>query len=331
VTMPRPDGSLAVLVVTAMYPHEQRPGSGAFVMQQVECLRALGHTVDVVHIRGYESKWNYLRGAVDVLQATWRSRYDVVHAHYGLTGVFALARWRAPLVVTLHGSDVLQGILQPLMSSLVSTLADATIAVSPAIAARCPGTVIPCGVDLETFRPIDRHEARRQLGLKGQRKLVLFPFDPERRVKRYDLAEAAVELLQAQDLNVSLLPVWGVPNEKMPLYYSAADVMVLCSDSEGSPTSIKEALGCGLPVVSTDVGDVRSITGGIAGTEICEANARALAVALARALERTEPISSEARAAMRRFDQKQTVQAVVEVYRAVLRRPAELVTSRNFN
>jgi glycosyltransferase involved in cell wall biosynthesis len=234
------------------------------------------------------------------------------------------------MVVTLHGSDVLQGIFQPLVSRMVSTIADATVVVSPEIARRCPGTVIPCGVDLEKFKRTDRTRARQTLGLPVSGKVVLFPFDPERRVKRYDLANGAVEMLRSRGLDVSILPVWTVPNERMPLYYSAADVMLLCSDSEGSPTSVKEALACDLPVVSTDVGDVRSMIAGIQGTELCEQNAPALAAGLQRTLQR-EAVSFDGRSAMTRFDQTTTAQALVDVYRAVVRDRPRPSTSRNCN
>jgi len=186
--------------------------------------------------------------------------------------------------------------------------------------------VIPCGVDLERFRRTDRARARQELGLPLTGKVVLFPFNPERRVKRYDLASGAVRLLCARGLNASILPVWAVPNERMPLYYSAADVMVLCSDTEGSPTSVKEALACDLPVVSTDVGDVRSLIIGIEGTQMCEQNVASLAVGLGRALERNERIAFQGRSAMTRFDQARTVQALVQVYRTVVDRSS----SRNF-
>jgi glycosyltransferase involved in cell wall biosynthesis len=311
--------ALSVLVVTAMYPHAEQPGSGAFVMHQVGFLRSLGHEVSVVHIRGYQSRWNYLKGALSVLRATWRKRYDVVHVHYGLTGVCALIRWRTPLVVTLHGSDVLQGWLQPLVSRIISSIADATIVVSPAIANHWRGTVIPCGVDLEKFRRMDRAVARRELGLPDTGKVVLFPFDPNRRVKRYDVAEGAVQLLRERGMDISILPVWNVANDRMPLYYSAADAMVLCSDTEGSPTSVKEALACNLPVVSTDVGDVRSLLIGIDGTEICDQNVTSLAVGLERAIERNEVLAFNGRSAMARFDHNRTAQALMNVYGAVLR------------
>jgi glycosyltransferase involved in cell wall biosynthesis len=286
----------------------------------VEQLRALRHEVDVVHVRGYQSRLNYLKGAAEVLRSTWSGRYDVVHVHYGLTGICALIRWPTPLVVTLHGSDILQGRLQPLLSKLVSVVADATIVVSPDIASRCRGTLIPCGVDLERFRPAERTASRLALGLPTTGRYVLFPFDPRRGLKRYDIAEGAVALLRERGMDVSLLPVWNVANERMPLYYSAADVMVLCSDTEGSPTSVKEALACNLPVVSTDVGDVRTIFRGIDGTEICEQTPTSVAAALARSLDRCEGVRFDGRSAMRRYDQWATAQSLIRVYRDVIRR-----------
>jgi glycosyltransferase involved in cell wall biosynthesis len=224
------------------------------------------------------------------------------------------------MIVTLHGSDVLQGRFQRSVSKLVSALADSTIVVSSAIAARCPGTLIPCGVDLERFHPLDRATARLQLGLTAAGNYILFPFNPERRLKRHDIAAEAVALLKKEGLNVSLVSVWSVPNEQMPLYYSAMDAMVLCSDTEGSPTSVKEALACNLPVVSTDVGDVRSLLRGIDGTEICEQRASSIAAGLRRVLDRTAGAVFDGRSAMSRYDQAATVDALLDVYNGVVRR-----------
>src|SRR5436190_1039755 len=93
------------------------------------------------------------------------------------TGAALSVLFVTPMVVTLHGSDMLRGRLQPLLSRLISAIADAAIAVSPAIAERCHGALIPCGVDLERFRPIDRAQARSRLGLAPDLQYVLFPFD----------------------------------------------------------------------------------------------------------------------------------------------------------
>src|SRR5262249_39427473 len=152
-----------------------------------------------------------------------------------------------------------------------------TIVVSPKIHQKLGGEIIPCGVDLSLFSPRPKAEARRRLGLADDRKYILFPFDPNRAVKRFDIAREAVSRLAANGQDVDMLTVSKVHFREMPWYYSAADAMILCSDSEGSPTSVKEALACNLPVVSTDIGDVREIMKGISGVEITEQTPGSLA------------------------------------------------------
>src|SRR2546428_14023320 len=137
--------SLKVVFVTNMSPHEEDPASGAFVMQQAKQLRKIGHCVDVFHFLGYRSRLKYLTSAIDVFARTHKASYDIVHAHYGLSGFPSLFRYRTPLVITLHGSDALIGKIQPFISKMVCSLADAVIVVSKAIAAKIPGEIIPCG------------------------------------------------------------------------------------------------------------------------------------------------------------------------------------------
>lgn len=314
------DESLRILVVTAMYPRPGKEGYGAFVMHQVEQLRAQGHEVDVLDFPGYRSKLEYFKAAAAVYRRTRRGRYSIVHAHYGLTGIAALFRNSVPLVLTVHGSDALVGRLQPMITKFVSRMADATIVVSPAISGRIPGITIPCGVDLSVFEPKPKEESRRRLGLAAGRKYVLFPFDKQRAVKRFDLAAASVQLLASNGMDVELLTVSKVHFREMPWYYSAADVMILCSDSEGSPTSVKEALSCNLPVVSTEVGDVREIMQGVYGVEIVEQNANSLAAGLKRVLSPGAGFVFNGRKAMDRYSQYKTVSEIVEVYRRTIER-----------
>src|SRR5438132_6386568 len=301
-----------------MYPTSQMPHYGAFVWQQAEQLRRFGHTVDIVNILGFRSKLNYLKGAVDVVRKTSSTAYDIVHAHYGLTAFPAWFRFQAPLVITLHGSDLLGGRFERLCSRIICRFSDAVIVVSEEMRQRVPGIVIPCGIDLNLFRPYKRDEARARLGWPLDKYLILFPFDPGRRVKRYDRAKAAVERLSEDGIGGELITVFGVDNREMPWHYSAADAMILCSDREGSPTSVKEALACNLPVVSTDVGDVREIMSGIAGTEIVEQSPVSLAAGLRRVLNRPPDFVFDGRTAMERYSQQKAVEAILAVYRRVI-------------
>jgi teichuronic acid biosynthesis glycosyltransferase TuaC len=318
--VPSVEGALIVriLCVTNMYPSPQRPGSGAFVCQQVEQLRRFGHTVDVINILGFQSKMNYLRCTLDVIRMTSAVAYDIVHAHYGYSAYPAMFRLQAPLVITLHGTDVLGNIFERLCTRAVSHFADAVIVVSEGMRRRIPGIVIPCGVDLGVFKPYDRDKARARLRWPKDRHIVLFPFDPARREKRYDLARASVERLVQEGVDAELKTVVNVPNAEMPWCYSAADALLLCSDYEGSPTSIKEALACNRPVVATEVGDVGELLNGIAGTRICPQDAGTIARNLREVFDWSRNHEFRGRAAMARYDQALTVEKIVGVYADVL-------------
>jgi len=274
----------------------------------------------VISFPGYRSKWEYFHAAVKVFHQTRNNSYSVVHVHYGVTALAALFRNSTPLVITVHGSDALVGWSEPCITRLMSKMADATIVVNKRISERISGHVIPCGVSLSLFEPKPKAEARNRLGLLSDRKYVLFPFAAHRAVKRFDLASAAVQQLVSEGLDVELLTVSKVHFREMPWYYSAADVMVLCSDSEGSPTSVKEALACNLPVVSFDVGDVKEILAGIPGAEIVDRSAGSLSAALGRAIKPNKGFEFNGRQAIERYSQKNTADAIIDVYRRITKR-----------
>jgi glycosyltransferase involved in cell wall biosynthesis len=80
-----------------------------------------------------------------------------------------------------------------------------------------------------------------------------------------------------------------LPPPTVARYLNASDLFVLSSAYEGMPIAALEALACGLPVCTTDVGDVRrAVTSGVNGEVIAERTPTALAQALARCLERLD-------------------------------------------
>lgn len=309
---------LKILVVTNMYPTSETVNWGTFVKHQVMALEQMGNKVDVYYIQGRQSKWNYLKAIWHVFVTTFISRYDVVHAHHGLSGVASLLRFRTPLIITFHGTDIQMGIIQPFLSRLAARFSDASIVVSEKLSSIIPGVIIPCGVDTSVFTPMNINEARLRLGFPLHKKIVIFPFDPARKIKRYDLAQSAVDELNKKGFPVTLEPIWNIPNEKMPLYYAAADVMILCSDSEGSPTSVKEALSCNTPVVSTDVGDVAQILKGIDNVVICKHTSEDIARGIETVLKNSKQCRFDGRTAMiNRYDQQLITNSIMKVYESV--------------
>lgn len=281
----RPSAPLRLLVVTNMYPTAGRPLLGAFVAEQVESLRARGIATDVLFVDGPGSTWNYAAGPRDLHRALHGTAYDLIHAHYVFSGLIAATQRRLPIVLTHHGIEAQQGWTAPLCR-LASRLADATIATSPAVARglRTPGaTILPCGVDTDLFRPLPQAEARARLGLPAGGRLILFLGAP-RPEKRLPLIEAAVERLRADMPEAALLKVHDQLRAAVPFWLNAADVLVLASVAEGSPVAVREAMACNLPVVSTDVGDVRALFDGLPGHFVAAGEAEDLAANLKAAL-----------------------------------------------
>lgn len=290
---------MRVLVFTAAYPSVAAPTSGTFVQEQVESLRKAGIDVDVFAFEGNRSAKNYEQAVKKLRRIVRQQRYDLVHAHYGLTGAAALLQREIPVVITYHGSDLLgevgkdnrytvAGRWKTVLSQGAGWGAVQRIVVAGILKPKLwplPSVVIPMGVDISLFRAIPAGQARSQLGLPQKNRLILFPAAPENTTKRYDIACSAVDLLRRTYPDVALVPLTNVPHHRVPLYMNACDALILTSMHEASPCVIKEALACGLPIVSVNVGDVVERIAGLPGCYICDRNPTDAAEKLQQALE----------------------------------------------
>src|ERR1017187_2128244 len=92
--------SYTILVVTNLWPTEADPSYGSFVKAQVESLSQCGVVSDVLFINGRESRWNYLLGVRQVRKQLRAKHYDLIHAHFGLSGWVARWQLQVPLVVS---------------------------------------------------------------------------------------------------------------------------------------------------------------------------------------------------------------------------------------
>jgi len=306
-----------------MWPTERSPALGPFVRDQVNALRELeGLEVEVYSFDPPGGIRPYLKAAADVARRYRGRRFDVVHAHYGLSGFCALAvRGARASVVTFHGDDLrlrkVAGI-----SRLVARLADLPATVSGYLArseARRlggPGTrrriaVLPCGVDLRRFRPIPRQDAREQLGLDPDRPYLLFPADPSRPEKRHDRARALAEAAGAE-----LLVYSNTDPELVPSYVNAANAVIVTSEREGFGLAPLEALACDVPVLATPVGIAPLALSGIPGTLCDDFDVQRWLDVLRPHLEAPDPrITGRARAST--FGSDRMAERVARAYRAL--------------
>ena len=240
-----------------------------FFTQQIETLEENGVDCTVLVVPGAEQIdgdlggtrgiKEYLQFFPRVRQELRRGDYDLIHANYGLTAPYAITQLQLPVVLTLWGSDVIG--FDGLVTKACAWRADAVTVRSEEmreILGRDDAYIVPSGVDLTRFRPIDRAEARERVGWDIEGKHVLFPYSPEYERKNYPLAKRVVEQAESKlGEAVTLQTISGVPHEDVVYYVNAADALLLTSDHEGSPNTVKEAMACNVPVISTDVGDVR--------------------------------------------------------------------------
>lgn len=312
-----------ILILTNMWPEAENPTRGGFVAEQVEDIRGLlpEWGVEVMVIDGRRGRREYLKAIVDLRRRLRDGGYDLVHAHYGLSGAVAAFQRRIPFVVTYHGSDVYIR-WQRWLSRWAGRGAAAMIFVSERLRGKygsATGEVIPCGVDSELFAPGDRQEARERLGIPDEAVVVVFPGDPDRAVKGYPLFQWVLDALPP-DLRdrVHELVLTGLSHREVPLRLRAADAVLLTSRYEGAGTVAKEAVACGVPVVSTDVGDVRAVIEGAPGCAVAGTDPEALATALVRAIEPRPPWDGRDHLERLGMDRMSVARRVAEVYRAVL-------------
>jgi glycosyltransferase involved in cell wall biosynthesis len=309
-------GSVKVLVVTNMYPTPSMPSFGVFVEDQVAALRRAGASVDVFFVNGKESTWNYLWGFFRFWRFLRGRRYDLIHAHYVLTGLIARAQWGHRVVLTHHGPEALgHPRWQTVLCHLATPFFDEVIHVSEEVRRALrdrDGWVIPCGVDLEVFAPQPRDEVRARLGLPLDKRLVLWAGDPTRPEKRFSLVEQAMDRVRACLPDAELILLTGRPHQVVPAYMSACDALVLTSAAEGSPMVIKEAMACNLPIVSVRVGDVPEVIGGTPGCALAERDPADIAAKLVEVLR--EPRRTDGRTRVEHLAHDRIAQRILAVY-----------------
>ena len=182
-------------------------------------------------------------------------------------------------------------------------------------------TLLPCGVDIYCFKPVNKQTARQQLGWDTTGTYILFAGSKEIYVKNYPLAKQAIERIPS----AKLIELKGYRRDEVNLALNAADVALMTSFSEGSPQFIKEALACNCPIVSTDVGDVKLLIEEIDGCFITSFEIGSVVESLQKALNfvsaqgRTE---GRNRIEAAELTVKQVTTKLIEIYKQCIQHDA---------
>ncbi|WP_377109550.1 glycosyltransferase [Pseudoalteromonas sp. R86517] len=267
---------MKVLVVSNMYPGRNKDFkyAGIFVKEQVDALNGEKDIeCDLFIIDGYKSKLHYLFGTLKLYIHLLFNRYDIIHAHYGLSAMFVLfnpfkRKWNN-VVLTLHGGDILsaQGKkIQVMLTKMILPKVGAVLTLNEEMNRvvknyRKDYVICPCGVDASFFCKEDNSERINT---------VVFPGRKDRKVKNYPLFEEIIQCYEDKYEPLSIIVLDGYKRDEVKKILIESSVMLMTSISEGSPQAIKEAMSCDMAILSTNVGDVSVLLEGVSGADIFE-------------------------------------------------------------
>jgi glycosyltransferase involved in cell wall biosynthesis len=315
-----------------------------FARRQIASIgrRGRGHVdgdvaVDTFYLASRTHPVEVARECARLREHMQRFQPDLVHAQYGTVTALVAAivtslpsRRATPLVITLRGSDInkvksmgsFRSGLGRAFSQLAALRAARIICVSGRLRDQLwwhedRAIIQPNGTNLALFSPMPRSEARAQLGWAHDDPTILFNAALAPEVKRLDLATAAAERAQKVDPRIRFVVLNGdVAPDRIPLYLNASDVLLMTSDTEGSPNIVREGLACGLPVVSVDVGDVPERLEGVTLSTIVPRDPDAIAAAVLDVVRRGG--RSNGPEIMKRLSEDAVADRIIALYRDAL-------------
>jgi len=292
----------------------KKDGISPIILNQGESLKKVNISIEFYTIKGKGLK-GYIR-AISTLRTYLKTHnYDVIHAHYSLSAFVASLAGAKPLIVSLMGSDIKAKQYYKWIIKIFNYLFWRSVIVKSQdmyndIKIK-NAYIIPNGINMDRFKPISKKIAQKKLGWDSSKKHILFPSSPKRIEKNFKLANEAFNLLSNIDLELHYLE--NIPNEDMPFYYNAADVVLMTSLWEGSPNAIKEAMACNRPIVTTKVGDVKKI---INQTEGCFISNNYNAKEIAKLLEITlEYKQTKGKEKMIFLNENNIAEQIIDIYK----------------
>lgn len=293
----------------------------AFVQSQYDSLQKEGLDMMMYPVVGHGWK-GYAKNLLALRRLIKKEKPEVVHAHYSSCGYLvslASLGLKAKIVVSILGSFPRKSRKLKLVRFCVDHVWDATIVKSERTRSQLDRDlpVIPNGVDIDHFTIIEQEKAREMVGFDKDKKYVIFVADPARPEKQFSLAQKAVEQLNGE--SVQLVPVYNKPHKEVVAYLCAADALIMTSSNEGSPNVIKEAMACNCPIVVTDVGDVRFVTGAIGGTYVSNSfNPEELSELLRKALDFGARTQGRERIINLGLTSQRVAQRIIQVYSSIV-------------
>ena len=288
-----------------------------FVHEQGESLSALGIEVEYFAVvgkgaKGYLSNFRRLQMVIKYLQP------NLIHAHFGLCGALCVMQSKVPVVITCHNGETLSW-YGNIITSLAIQRAAHTICVAQHIYDKLylkpkNYTIKPC--DIEMTEVVDKDIAKQEMGLPNDKYNILFGGSFSNLRKNVALANAALEILRRDDIN--LIEMKGFNREQVTLLYNACDMLLLPTKSEGSPQVLKEAMAYNCPVVATDVADIAYLLDGVSNSYVTTFDPADVADKIQKVIASGERTNGRERIMQLRLTNNEVAKTIKTIYESIL-------------
>lgn len=286
-----------------------------FIEEQVDALKKIGLQMEIFGVRGKGIR-GYLKNWKLLLQHINEFQPDIIHAHYGLSGLLANLQRKVPVVTTYHGSDINDKRIFRI-SKLTIRLSEHNIFVSQKNVDKAKlkkkFSLISCGVDTSVFYPQNQEACRREMKLSKGKKYILFAGAFDNQVKNASLALNVVSTLK----NTELIELKDYTRENVACLMNAVNACLMTSHSEGSPQFIKEAMACNCPVVSVDVGDVKELLEGVKHCYLAKYDIQDISEKLNLLFENGERTNGKEKISNMHLDSTSIARRILEVYNSI--------------
>ncbi|WP_186758638.1 glycosyltransferase family 4 protein [Echinicola salinicaeni] len=327
---------IRVLFITNGYPTNSKPEFCVFTKEQIEGLNKTGKVEsDLIFINSTEDGWiQYIKSILPIVRKS--REYEVIHTFHGF--VFLLTYFltffsRKKIVASfLNNIDKEYKELRYFnyVFSLITKLLIKDNRVFKIFKDKVPSYAgdnsfyLPNGVDLNKFYPIDEFNAKEKLDLDSNVRYILFVSskDKFRAQKRYDIYLEVLRILKDvyHHDDIRELCLVNTERSKLVYYFNASCLHLLCSDFEGSPNSVKEALACNIPVVSRNVGNVSKMLKGVDGTYVSNnADPKVLAELVDKVLKSSDKFDLRSHLVKSGLDMDSKSEELLALYKNILR------------
>lgn len=315
---------MKVLHITNNYPTEKYPVFGVFVKEQIESLSDLGIKNEVYFINGREKgKLEYIKSIFRIRKLLKNKQYGLIHCHHALTALCLILSgrvWKFKSIVSYQSNPINeQG---RYIYKIIKNNFNAVILKNNSQIVN--GKTVfyqPNGVNVDFFKPIDKKDCINKLKLNKDRRYILFVSSNfERKEKRYDKFQQVMQLLRDKyNLNdLEELKLLNTERSLVPYYFNAASLHLLTSDFEGSPNSVKEAMSCNIPVVATNVGNVKDMLEGVSGSYVSNTNnPEELADLVYKALNLQDIINGREMLLKKQLDANSVAKKIMTIYNKI--------------